>query len=95
MSKLVMPEEIEFYSPDEVAETINGITKETYRELWTLLSETPKKHQVALGGDGSDGTAETPGDTFTGEEWRMPDYWKKLSEAAQQNIIEAVAKDKA
>jgi hypothetical protein len=71
------------YTPDEVAETVEGITPETYRELWSLLSD-PSFKKRPLGGDGSNGTIETP-DDFSGG---IEDAWPKLSDAAKANICE-------
>ena len=81
------PESLKYYSLDEVAECIKGITKETYIELWKLLEqgENPKP----LGGDGSNNTTEEPIISSGEYSSDLAAGWNYLSKIAQHNIIEA------
>lgn len=76
------------YTPDEAAETLDGVSPETYARLWNLLGEM--ESTKPLGGDGSDGTVEWPEPT-------EPDHsllaiWSTLTEAEQAEINDALAK---
>lgn len=84
------PERLETWSADEVAECIDGITSETYDELWKAVSESEQAGTAKpSGGDGSDGTFEEPVVT-TGEYGTdLVAVWPKLTPAARQNIHEA------
>jgi len=88
VSPLRCPDSIRCYSMDEVAETIPGLTLETFTELWDLLSvaENPKP----LGGDGSNGTIEEP--IISSGEYGSDIVagWPKLSRKSQENIIGSV-----
>lgn len=84
MSELNVPDNLDLYTPDEVAETVDGINADTYRELWNVLNE-PAFNKRPLGGDGSNGTIEVP-DDFSGN---LRDAWRYLSDNAKRNIIDA------
>lgn len=86
------PKCLTYRSLDEVAECVDGLTSETYNELWGLLVEAKKAGtDKPLGGDGSDGTTEEP-IVSSGEYGSdLVAGWPKLSESARQNICEAVA----
>lgn len=51
---------LQYWTPDECAECLPGISKSLYARLWQLLGEIKKKDRVPLGGDGSNGTIEFP-----------------------------------
>ncbi len=83
-----IPECFSHYSVDEIAECVDGITKETYAELWGALE---KAHEAGtakpLGGDGSEGTTEEPivsNGEFGSD---LAAAWPHLSEDARNNII--------
>jgi len=87
------PEALSYFSVDEVAECVEGITPDTYTELWKCLEEADKAGTAKpMGGDGSDGTTEEPiisSGTYGSD---LVAAWPKLSEAARRNICEAAAK---
>ena len=96
MSKLDItkaPEAFSHFSVDEVAECVEGITKETYAELWQSLEDAHKAGTAKpLGGDGSDGTIEEPVITSGSYDSDLVAAWPKLSEAARRNICEVAVK---
>lgn len=76
------PAEMAFMTPDQIAECLPGITKETYSELWSMLDRLPEVTQE----EKEDGM--TPGDYA---QLRCTEHvWEYLSEAAQQNIVESI-----
>ncbi len=82
-----------FMTADEISECVDGITKETSRELWAVATEcSMDKTAKPLGGDGSDGTTEEP---IHSEDYanQPKQFWPKLTEAAQANINDAYARD--
>jgi hypothetical protein len=81
---MIIPSNLETWTPDEVAECVNGINEETYKELWAVM-DNPNFKKRPLGGDGSNGTTEVP-DDFSGS---LSDAWPLLSAAAKANIFEA------
>jgi hypothetical protein len=87
------PEQFEFYSVVEVAETVSGITPATYDELWNALAEAEEAGKAKpLGGDGSDGTTEEPIISNGEYDSDLVAAWPKLTETAKINIHEAAAK---
>jgi len=87
-----MPSSLEYDTADEVAETIDYhkyLTKERadalYRELWRILAAA--KNKTPLGGDGSNGTVETPCG-------RLDSEWDSLDRDFQSAIVQAVENDK-
>lgn len=76
-----VPAQIAYWTPDAVAECLD-VTHETYTELWGVLNN-PLFKSRPQGGDGTDGSIETP-DDFSGN---MIDAWPHLSETAKANII--------
>jgi len=88
------PGSLEYYSVDEVAETIAGITPETYQELWLLLSKADEAGTAKpLGGDGSNGTTEEPIISNGGYGSDLVAAWPHLSEASRKNIEECAPKE--
>lgn len=86
--KLKMPAGLECTTADTIAECYPGITKETYSELWDATNGSHDEGTAQpLGGDGTDGTVETP--CVGGYSDEMDAVWPKLSDAAKRNIIAA------
>jgi hypothetical protein len=84
------PEAFVYYTVDEVAETVSGISSDTYAELWDILIEA-EIHGTAkpLGGDGSNGTAEEPIVSSGEYASDLVSAWSKLSKEAKVNIHKA------
>lgn len=87
-----VPEKLRHYSLDEVAETVSGITEETYVELWETLAKAEEEGKAKpLGGDGTGGTTEEP-IVSSGEYGSdLVAGWKHLSAEAKANIVAAAA----
>lgn len=86
-----VPEALRYYSLDEVAETVSGISYATYMELWHLLGQAEEAGTAKpLGGDGSGNTIEEP--VITSGEYGsdLCAAWHLLSEASRVDIWEAV-----
>ena len=95
-----MPSSLEYDTADEVAETIDYhkyLTKERadalYRELWRILAAA--KNKTPLGGDGSNGTVETPcGRLDSDNDDKTPHWWDSLDRDFQSAIVQAVENDR-
>jgi len=85
-NELKMPAGLEYTTADTIAERYPGITKETYRELWDVPNGAHEEGTAQpIGGDGTDGTVETP--CVGGYSDEMDAVWPKLSDDAKRNII--------
>jgi hypothetical protein len=87
-----VPDNLRHYSLDEVAETVSGITEETYVELWETLAKSEEAGTAKpLGGDGAGGTTEEPivSDGHYGSD--LVSGWPHLSPEARANIVAAAA----
>lgn len=93
------PDNLRFYSVDEVSECVAGITGETSRELWDALNDSVKAGTCKPSG-GDHCEPSTPGHVGTTEEPIVSDgeygsdlvaAWPKLSESARVNICQAAA----
>lgn len=73
---------LELYTPDEVAETLEGISAPTCTKLWNLLGTMTETKP--LGGDGSDGTVEWPEPTEAAHS--VVAIWKELTPAERAEI---------
>ena len=85
-----VPELLRHWSLDEVAECLDGLTSESYADLWQTLSEAEQAGKAKPpGGDGSDGTFEEP--VITSGEYGsdLVAGWPLLKESTRINIIEA------
>jgi hypothetical protein len=78
------PDKFRYMSLDEVAETVDGITNDTYTELWKELESADNRKPP--GGDGSDGTTGEPivSDGSYGSD--LVAAWGRLSARARRNI---------
>lgn len=91
-----MPSRLEYYTADEVAETIDyqkylpkDRSDALYRELWRILSDA--KNKTPLGGDGSNGTVETPGERLDSDnDDKAPHWWESLDRDFQSAIAQAI-----
>ena len=87
-----MPEGLKYWTADEVAECLSGIGPDLYRKLWDILAEA--KNPTPLGGDGSNGTVETPdGRLDEDNDDKAPHWWSKLTAAEQVTIRDAYTAD--
>jgi len=86
-----MPTCLEYTTADTVAETFPGITDALYSKLWGFLADA--ENPTPLGGDGSDGTVETPdGRLSLDNDDKAGHWWQKLTED-EQRIIAGGADD--
>ena len=85
-----VPQNLKYYSLDEVAECVTGIAEETYADLWRVLSlaKTPKP----AGGDGTAGTTEEPIVSCGEYDTDLAAGWKHLTETSRANICAAAQK---
>ena len=87
-----MPKGLTYWTADEVAECLSGIGPDLYRKLWSILSDA--KNPTPLGGDGSNGTVETPdGRLDEDNDDKAPHWWAKLTPAEQTTIRDAYVAD--
>ena len=91
LKPIPMPEDLEYWTADEVAECLPYQPHLTdrgaalYRKLWRILSEA--QNPTPLGGDGSDGTVETPcGRWSEKNDDKTPHWWAHLDPAEQRAI---------
>lgn len=82
-----IPEHLKHWSLDEVAECLEGLSQETYSELWEMLELA--EHKKPLGGDGSNGTTEEPLITEGEYDSDLAAAWPKLSAESRLNIAQA------
>lgn len=81
------PPELEYYTLDEVAETL-PVSKETYRALWTLMPSDKENPPY-------EGEHPPEPDHSSRKGRSLKKYWHKLSPEQQQEIISAKAQDEA
>lgn len=94
-----MPSALEYRTADEVAETIDYgkyLSKERsdalYGKLWRILGDA--KNPTPLGGDGSNGTVETPcGRLDSANDDKAPHWWDGLDRDHQEAIAQAMKND--
>ena len=90
MSKI--PEGIEYWTADEIAECLDDISHSTYVRLWQIVSETEKNDTAKpLGGDGSNGTTEIPivDDSYGNQPHA---FWDSLTTEQQKEIQDSYEK---
>ena len=87
-----MPDGLTYWTADEVAECLSGIGPALYGKLWDILNAA--KNPTPLGGDGSNGTVETPdGRLDEDNDDKAPHWWAKLTPAEQTTIRDAYVAD--
>lgn len=77
---------------DEAAEALS-ISNALSSKLWRLLQEIPKAKRSKLGGDGTDGTVEVPGERFPLGADKLSRHWSKLAKDEQEALTRAWVKD--
>ena len=92
-----MPEGLEYWTADEVAECMEyqkhlpseyGGWEKLHRKLWSFLEEA--KSPTPLGGDGSNGTVETPcGRQDLQNDDKAGHWWGRLAIVEQEAIASA------
>ena len=94
---LEMPEMLTYYTADEVAECLlskknSGANYEPlYKKLWSFVNDA--KNPTPVGGDGTDGTVESPDDRMgSGNDDKTPHWWAKLT-PEEQTALTADAQD--
>lgn len=88
-----MPEQLEYWTADEVAECL-PVSRELSSKLWSILSAA--KNPTPLGGDGSNGTVETPcGRLNPDNDDKAPHWWGKLTTPEQREVADAYMKEYA
>ena len=88
-----MPQGLETWTADEVAECLDGIGVDLYRKLWGILDEA--KNPTPLGGDGSNGTVETPdGRLDNNNDDKAAHWWGKLTDEEQGVIVQSYDKER-
>ena len=75
-------EAAKYWTPDEVAEALDGISDATSSRLWALMNQM--KEHAPLGGDGSNGTVEWPEPIEEGHSVRA--IWHLLTEDERREI---------
>jgi len=84
-----IPSQIEHWTADEVAECVDYKDASIYRKLWRFVAEA--ENPTPLGGDGSNGTVETPDGRLDPEnDDKCPHWWNKLTEEEQRKIADAL-----
>jgi len=93
-TEVKMAEGLEYWTADEVAECLSYPDPDQviYKKLWQFLSDA--ENQTPAGGDGSNGTVETPDARLDlDNDDKAGSWWHKLTNAEQLVINEAWAKD--
>jgi hypothetical protein len=82
-----IPEGLEYWTADEIAECLSGVSNATGQRLWDIQSECDETAKPR-GGDGSNGTTEIPiVDYSYGDQPRA--FWKLLTPEQQKEIAKA------
>lgn len=87
------PDGLEYWTADQIAECLSGISHDTYVRLWQIVSECEKNGTaMPLGGDGSNRTTELPivADSYGNQPHT---FWTALTPAQQQEIASAYEKE--
>lgn len=91
-----MPAGLKYWTADEVAECLDyqkGLTRPEadalYRKLWGFLSEA--ENPTPIGGDGSEGTVETPdGRLSLDNDDKAGHWWSRLNDRERAAIAAAL-----
>lgn len=85
-----IPSGMEYSTADEIAECLSFPDPDgrLYRKLWSFLSDSA--NPTPLGGDGTDGTVETPdGRTDLANDDKTRHWWHRLDAIDQQTLATA------
>lgn len=93
------PEVIELWTADEVAECLPyqaflepEQSKSLDSKLWGFVNES--EDPTPLGGDGTNGTVETPEERLSSRNTdKVPHWWGRLEEYEQKALQQAVEKE--
>lgn len=86
-----MPEGLEYWTADEVAECLYP-SKEICAKLWSFLDDA--KNPTPQGGDGSNGTVETPDMRLDlDNDDKAAHWWGRLTEDEQKLVLKAYLKE--
>ena len=90
-----MPSVLEYYTADQVAETIDfdlptfAEREDLYIKLWRI--QIAAKSATPLGGDGTNGTVEHPSERMDlDNDDKAAHWWHQLTETEQGGIARAV-----
>ena len=84
---VAFPKELETWTADEVAECLD-VGDDIYNGLWNIVSEA--ENPTPLGGDGSNGTVETPDGRLSADnDDKTPHWWGKFDKEDQERIVRA------
>lgn len=96
MTNIEMPDGLTYYTADEIAETLSfddvpdafNDPDSLYAKLWGFVNDA--QNPTPIGGDGSNGTVETPGERYDEDnDDKTPHFWGKLTEVEQTAIASA------
>lgn len=79
----------QYWTPDEIAEALGGISLALTARLWELMDKMPE--HKPLGGDGSNGTVEWPEPTQ--KRHSVEAVWEYLTESEREAINLALTRD--
>jgi len=80
----IIPPRIEHYTADEIAETL-PVDAPTYTRLWEISAATSTP--TPRGGDGTNGTVETPGDRIGNFGDQGQALWDQLNADEREDIL--------
>ena len=89
MSKLECPELLKFWTPDEVAECLEGVPEELYIKIWKDIVPLVEKDKKADPAIKEVGYMEYPDQQW---EFSTKRYWNKFTDKEKQTLIECVEK---
>lgn len=79
------PPMLEYWTADEVAECLDGLGNNLYIKLWSFVGAAT--NPTPLGGDGLNGTVETPdGRLDSANDDKTPHWWHKLTDDERKVI---------
>jgi len=79
------------WTVDEVAECLGGLGAELPGKLWGFLQDVPQAKRTPLGGDGTDGTVETPDGRLGAFGDKLDANWDRLDFMEQALILDRYA----
>lgn len=84
---IIIPTRIAHYTADEIAETL-PVQSETGRRLWEISNAAcANGTQTPSGGDGTDGTVETPGDRIGDFGDQGQALWDQLNSDERWDVL--------